>query len=190
MKIKIEFALTAIFISIFLVSLFISPFVAGQTQEGVTVGDVLKYVKLNKTVDLLFGLSPNQRIEVGIAWLALFIMLGFAFSDIIELFTAFSRRTAYILGFGLSLITAMARATFKLSLLLFSIAGGVGVVSVFISIIVAFGIFALLHIASWKIVRWLYRKRLQQEAQRIGAEAGAGMEAFREALRVAAGAPY
>jgi hypothetical protein len=113
---------------------------------------------------LLFGLRPDQPIEVGIIWLILFIMLFFAFSDIFSIFTTFSRRTAYILGFGLALITAMTRAIFLLAIWIFGITGGLGTLAVAIILITAFLAAVFVHFGSLKLMKWVLKRKVGIQA--------------------------
>jgi hypothetical protein len=151
-------ALFLIFLFFFLIQFSLAQ------QNVVTVGDALKRIKIGGALELLFGLRPDQPIEVAIIWLILFIMLFFAFSDIFSIFTAFSRTTAYILGFGLALITAMTRLIFLAAVWLFGITGGLGALGVAIILITALVAAVGVHLASTKLVRWATRRQIAIEA--------------------------
>jgi hypothetical protein len=149
-------ALLLIFLFFFLIQFSLA--------QNVTVGDILKRIKIGWALELLFGLRPDQPIEVGIIWLILFIMLFFAFSDIFSIFTAFSRRTAYILGFGLALITAMTRAIFLLAIWIFGITGGLGTLAVAIILITAFLAAVFVHFGSLKLMKWVAKRQIAIKA--------------------------
>ena len=171
---KVKVASTTFFVLV-LISLFVMPLVLAV----VTWGDIVPW-GLEKVFDLLFGLKPDVQLEVGIVFLILFIMFFAAFSDIIRMFTLFSKTTSYILGFGLALITAMTRATFVLATLLFSVVGGLGIVAIVVAVATAFIVFLLIHVGSYKFLRWMIKRKYLMEAHRKGAEALAGLEVAKE----------
>ena len=144
-------------LGLFFVLLFFIQFSFAQTM-----GDVYKTIKIGGALELLFGLRPDQPIEVGIIWLIIFIMLFFAFSDIFKLFTVFSPKTAYILGFGLAMITAMVRGVLWLSVRIFSWIGGFGAISIALVMISAFLVFIIVHwLTGGRFYNWAARRQAQ-----------------------------
>ena len=166
---------------IFVLLLFIS-FAQFSFARQYTVGDVLKGMKgLSNFFELFFGLTPDQPIEIAIIWLIIFIMLFFAFSDIIKLFTAFSTRTAYILGFGLALITAMTRSILFIAVWAFGITGALGVFSVIVVIISAFIAFAIIHWATGgPLLKWAIRRKIIISAMRSAEKPSAAWKKLEE----------
>jgi hypothetical protein len=148
------------------------------------VGDALKYVKLNRTFDILFGLKSDQPLEVGIIWLVLFIMLAAVFSDIFGTFIAISKTTAYIMGIGFAFIIASTRALFKFSIAIFGAIGYVGVLSVAIVILTALAAFVFIHLAIGKwAIKWATKRQIAIEAIREAkqpAEAWKKLKEFEE----------
>jgi hypothetical protein len=172
MKIKIKFALTAIFISI-LVSLFISPFVLAQVLETqsypspvhapTSAGPTLEEITGDKTAgffSFFFGIRKDSPISEVLVFIAIFIMLGFAFTDIIGAFTfgTFKSRTAHILGFGLAVIASVTRGVFFLTHKIFALVAGFGAITVGFIIFTAFAFAFGLHLILWKLM-WPIKKR-------------------------------
>jgi len=153
-----------------------------QFSFATTVGDVYtKIGVLGKSFELLFGLRSDQPIEVAIIWLIIFIMLFFAFSDIFKLFTVFSTTTAYILGFGLALITAMVRVIFWLSVWIFSVAGGLGALSIALVMISAFVVFFIVHwITGGPLLKWAFKRQVTIRAIKEAQEPAAAWKKLKE----------
>ena len=130
-----------------------------------------------------FGMIwPSPWSEVVIV-LAVFIMLFAAFGDIIQNFTLFSPRTAWIIGGCLALIAAITRAVLSIAYFLAQITAGLGVISMFIAIITAFIAFAIIHIASGKLggLMWaLKRQKAIDLAKQKGMSMGTAAKALLE----------
>jgi len=147
-----------------------------------TVNDVIKSLRIpDRPLDILFGLTPDQPIEIAIIWLIILIMLFFAFSDIFNLFTGFSTRTSYILGFGLAMIAAMTRAVLWFSVWIFGKLAMFGVFSILIVLGAAFVAFTILHLLTGGkaqgIMRWAVKRRIASKALK---EAGEPAEAWKK----------
>jgi hypothetical protein len=127
-----------------------------------------------------FGLDPEAPIQVTVIWFILFIMFFFAFSDIISTFTAFSRFTSYILGFGLALITATTRLIAYLSLVLFSVVGGLGALAIAVAIGTAFVVFIFIHLGLGRFEKWISERKKMIEAYEKITEAKIGLQSMKE----------
>ncbi|MEM2707588.1 MAG: hypothetical protein QXQ30_00705 [Candidatus Pacearchaeota archaeon] len=145
----------------FLLSLIFIPFVIAQEPKS-----VLDYpVGAIKPFDWLFGFTELTTVGHVIIFVLLFLIFMFAFVDILTLTAPFfSRRTVYIISFGLSLLIALSRGLIAIARFLLSLASTVGVVAVVSEIIVAFVIFILLSWGSTKAFKWALKRRLKAKA--------------------------
>ncbi len=168
--------------------IFIFQFQLVFAQEGgptTTIGNIFNAI--GKFVADAFGYTD---IKAGSDWrfvtvlIVIFLMLFFAFSDIIEMLTAFSKPISYILGFGLAVIVALTKGVLALARVIFAVTGGLGAAAVAIVIIIAFVAFVLIHLGIKGLGGWLIRRRIYTEAARFGAVTKAGAEKLKQAARL------
>ncbi|MEM1577448.1 MAG: hypothetical protein QXM27_00275 [Candidatus Pacearchaeota archaeon] len=164
----------------FLLSLIFIPFVIAQEPKSVLdypVGPI-------KPFDWLFGFTELTTVGHVIIFVLLFLIFMFAFVDILTLTAPFfSRRTVYIISFGLSLLIALSRGLIAIARFLLSLASTMGVVAVVSEIIAAFVIFILLSWGSTKAYLWAMRRKVRAQALRGAtgpAEAWQKLEQFQQ----------
>jgi flagellar biosynthesis protein FlhB len=152
-----------------------------SAQEVTTVGDITK--SIGKWLADAFGYTDvraSQDWRFMAILLVIFFMLFFAFSDIISNFTAFSKTTSYILGFGLAVIAALTKGVLFLAHYVFGITAALGTISVAIVIITAFVAVVLLHLGLEKFEPWLSRRKRYIEAAKETAKVKKGMQLLYE----------
>jgi hypothetical protein len=138
-----------------------------SAQEVTTVGDITK--SIGKWIADAFGYSDiraSQDWRFMAILLVIFFMLFFAFSDIISNFTAFSKTTSYILGFGLAVIAALTKGVLFLAHYVFGITAALGTISVAIVIITAFVVVVFIHVALWPIQKKAIERRQRRQVRK------------------------
>lgn len=153
------FSVLAILVILFIV-LSLSSFVLAQ-QRATTLGDIGRAI--GNWIKAAFGFT---ELGVRADWrfvaivFVIFIMFFFAFSDIIYSFTAFSKTTSYILGFGLAVIAALTKGVFYIAWFVMSGVAALGAFSVALVIILAFLMVIALHLSLFKFLR---KKKSEKE---------------------------
>lgn len=106
-----------------------------------------------------FGLEPGSEWAGITIVIIVFLMLAFSFSDIISMVTLFSKRVAYILGFGLAIIASLTRVTLTLAFVLFQVTATFGIISVAVSLIAAFVVWMLVHLGVWSVGKYILKMK-------------------------------
>jgi hypothetical protein len=125
------------------------------------------------------GLASSTWSEITIV-IIIFIMLAFAFSDIIKITTLFSPFVAYIIGFGLAVIAALTGLVVQIAYVAMAFTAGLGVLSVVISLISAFVVWILIHLGVANVGKWLSRRKAYMKAYEKGTDVTAGASFLKE----------
>jgi hypothetical protein len=152
-----------------------------SAQEVTTVGDITK--SIGKWLADAFGYTDvraSQDWRFMAILLVIFFMLFFAFSDIISNFTAFSKTTSYILGFGLAVIAALTKGVLFLAHYVFGITAALGTISVAIVIITAFVVVVFIHVALWPIQKKAIERRQRRQVRKTVERIKKGKEEMKE----------
>jgi hypothetical protein len=162
-------------LAIFMVS-FMAGVVAAQDVQ-IEVQEFFERVPVRYIIGIVFGLwEPNKVTElyakgnmaiskVGaiIAYLALWMILLFAFGNIISIFLPLDAWVGWVIGVALTIAAAQMNFVFYgISVLAYGTAS-LGVASVFLSILMAFIAFFLLSIGTERLRIWATHRKLAME---------------------------
>jgi len=173
------FVLLSLFIALFIFSAQMAQ--AQAAGGGPSIGEVMSSV--GSFLRDAFGYTD---IRAGSDWrfvtvlVVIFVMIFFAFSDMIDGLTAFSKTTSYILGFGLAVIAALTKGILELSRWAFAITAGLGTIGVAIIILSAFVATILIHLGVGSVEGWLKRRKTLAQAGYYAAKTAAGAKIFAE----------
>lgn len=134
---------------------------AGATASQTPI-NAPNFVNSIATVGL--GAEAITSWENLILYLAIFIILFFAFSDIVNLFSTFTETTSWVIGFGLAIIAGVTK-TISWIAGIFAITAGIGAVG--IAIIVCTAVFAavVLHLGvRGPLQRWQKARQIEIDA--------------------------
>ena len=105
------------------------------TQTAINAPDAVE-----KVVGVTLGEKASTNWETLILYLVIFMILFFAFSDIVSLFSTFNDVTSWVIGFGLAVIAGVTNVI-QFIAGVFSITAGIGAVG--IALIIISGVFAV-----------------------------------------------
>ena len=112
--------------------------------------------------------GPDVFAEDLALYLAVFIILLFAFGEILNIFSMFTESTAWIIAFALSVIAGVTGLTSTLAVI-FSGAVALGTLGIVIILVTAFLAAATLHIGIGKTLRtWRINRQIDIEGQKSG----------------------
>ena len=112
-------------------------------------------------------------------WLILFL----TFSDIIMLFSPFSKWTSWFVGFAITVIAANLFIVQTVAIWAINITAIFGTISVFIGIAMAFVAFLALSFGTAGLQKWAISRKMGMEAHRGRAEISEGAVALRQVGR-------
>jgi hypothetical protein len=160
-----------------LILISLMSFVVAQT----TLGDIFVVDSFAQQLFYgLFGVDFNFTWTQAAIVLIIFLMLAFAFSDIFNNLTMFSTWVCYLLGFGLALIAALTRLVLTLAIYTAQITAAFGVVSVFVSLIIAFVFWVLIHLGVENLGKWIIRRQAYMKASKSATEVTTSAKFFKE----------
>lgn len=160
MKIRNIALLTFVFILLFSLSFAVfARYPAQQTEETTKAAekatvDVVNAI--NKALDWIFNVSFID-LDVMIITLSVFLVLFIVFADALIQFSPLSRGAAWGVALLLSLIVAVLRLPFIIAVYLLGITATIGVFSIFISLVMVFVMYALLHVILFRKLIPLFR---------------------------------
>lgn len=116
----------------------------GNTNTKSTGGSVVKELQegISKVLSFFTG---EKDFVTNLLFLTVFIMLIYAFKDIISTVGMFGSNTSWVLGVGLSFIVAITGGLNYLATKLFQAVAAFGAISVVTSLFVVFAVWILFH---------------------------------------------
>lgn len=127
---------------------------------------------LNGIITVLLGGGAIVSWENLILYLAIFMILFFALSDIVALFSTFNETTSWVIGFGLAIIAGVTKMVNWIAGV-FAVTAGIGAIG--IGIIVCAAVFAAVVLnlgIGGPLRKW--RRARQKEISEFKAEKGFG----------------
>lgn len=121
---------------------------------------------------VLIGDVAPLTLESIVLFLAIFVIIFFAISDILEAFSTFSPAVAWSIGFGIALIAGVTKVVATVGGL-FGLAAGIGAFGILLIILGALGAAVTLNLGIGGPVR-KWRLMRQAEIEGMKAEKGAG----------------
>ena len=107
----------------------------GAAATSTPIGDTGFFASV---INVLLGEGAMESWESLILHFAIFVILFFAFSDIVTLFSTFTETTSWVIGFGLTLIVSVTKMLAYIAGI-FALTAGIGAVG--IAIIIGAAIF-------------------------------------------------
>lgn len=168
MQIKRECKSLKLFLLVISTLLILTNFVQAQSysQQGIfdkPLSDIFGGTTPFIT-GLFSGLSAGDTMIQFIVIIAVFVILLFAFRDIMGLFTMFSDLTNWIIGISLALIASLTKGTYNIAYFLLSVTSVFGTLAVVLSIGVAFFAFFAVHMGLWGVRKWILQRRAMMNA--------------------------
>jgi hypothetical protein len=153
-------------LAIFSMLIFSLTFVAAQATQSILWCSMEECLgKFSSFLNLVFGFPKDQSIGILIIAVFIFLVIAFGIIDILSLTAPFfSRRTHYLIGFGLAFIAAFSRMLVYFTIWLFRLAAAMGTIAVIFEIILAFAIFMGLAWCSEKAFAWALRRKVKMKA--------------------------
>jgi|GEM_PF-5519724 len=155
-------------LAIFSMLIFSLTFVVAQTapQQPIPWCSIDECLgKFSGFLNIVFGFPKDQSIGILIIAVFIFLVIAFGIIDILSLTAPFfSRKTHYLIGFGLAFIAAFSRLLVYFTIWLFGLAAALGTIAVIFEIILAFVIFIGLAWCSEKAFAWALKRKIKAEA--------------------------
>jgi len=136
-------------------------------------------------LDFLFGLQKmnSENGQAFLIFMAIFIMIFFAASDIFAMFSTFSSLTSWVLGFGLAIIASATGWISTFSMWAFGAAAAFGAGAIVAIIILTFVAAFAVHLGIGGFAAWAYRRQAGIKAAKGGADVVAAITQLRETAR-------
>jgi len=173
-------SIKALLISSF--SLMFLPLVRAEGGHPIDLSGISGWI-----ANTLFGLVTPTTWEELVIVVAIFAIFLFAFEDIIENFTMFSRTTSWVIATALALVGSLTGVVLATAHFLMTLTVLFGTFSIFIALLSAFVAFMLVHLGAGWAGGWLRRRSMMIRASRGADETAASIRGLRgiwnEALR-------
>lgn len=129
--------------------------------------------------------SPWDYWTIIIIFMMVWLIIAAAFSDILIVFSPFSRRPSILIGIAMTLIAANLRLVQIISIWLIQWVSLFGVISVFVGIASAFAAFLAISIGFEPVARWALNRKARMYAHKGQADIASGIQVFAKAGREA-----
>jgi len=134
----------------------------------------------NAFVKSVFNITSPVTLGDLIVVLAVFLMIIFAFQDIISSFTLFSNVTSWIISIAMGLIGALTGWLVNTAIWMLNFLSVLGTLSIFAAVGSAFFIFFAVHIGMDSIAGWMKRRKTMMIASKNQLKAIVGFRALKE----------
>ena len=160
---------------ILMMGLFVLPLVSaeGFFTKNIGVGfpgDLL---------DTVFGLGQISTAQTFFIYLAIFLIIFVASSDILQTFTTFSPMVSWVIGFALAIIVAVSGATASLALFVFGAVAAFGAIAIAIVIGSGFFVALVVHLGLSGLSEWIQKRNIMMRAAKGEATAEAGLRTLK-----------
>jgi len=125
--------------------------------------------------------SPWDYWTIIIIFMMVWMIMAAAFSDILIVFSPFSRRPAMLIGIAMTLIAANLRLVQIVSIWLIQWVSLFGVISVFVGIASAFAAFLAISIGFEPVARWALNRKAMMHAHKGRTRIAEGIRTFARA---------
>ncbi len=121
----------------------------------------------NTFVKSVFNITSPVTLGDLIVVIAVFLMIIFAFQDMISMFSLFSNTTSWMISIAMGLIGALTGWIVNMAIWMLNLLSVLGTLSIFVAVGISFILFALVHIGfgGWASKWFEARKKGMEEAK-------------------------
>jgi len=168
-----------IFLS-FIATMFLLPMVSATGFFTFKIGNW----QAGEGLNTLLGATQIQTGQQFLIFLAIFMIIFVGFSDIIAGFSPLSETVAWVIGFGLAVITASTGVLAEWAFVLFNFAALFGVFAIFLIIFAAFAFIIAAYLGFGTIAAnihsRIYAVKVSKQAMQGAADVNAAIEGLKK----------